>query len=180
MKQAFTILMLAACAITPVATATAQANSYVGVAGCGPCHKLEKSGNQIGAWQKTKHAQAYTDLTTPKANEIAKAKGLTKPASESPECLECHTITAAPAADSKMDPKDGVQCELCHGAGSAYKPMSVMKDHAKSVAAGMADFTDKAAIRTTCVKCHNEKSPTMKEFNFEEQLAKIAHPKPKA
>jgi hypothetical protein len=180
MKQAFAVLVLAACAISPVATATAQANTYVGVAGCGPCHKTEKSGNQIGSWSNTKHAQAYVALTTAKANDIAKAKGLTKPAAESPECLECHIITATPAADSKMNPKEGVQCETCHGPGSAYKGMSVMKDHAKAVAAGMTDLKDKAKIEAQCVKCHNSRSPTMKEFKFEEQLAKIAHPKPKA
>jgi len=59
--------------------------------------------------------------------------------------------------------------------------MSVMKDHAKSVAAGMEDFAkDTAKIHAQCVKCHNDRSPTMKEFKFDEQWAKIAHPTPKA
>ena len=163
MRQAFAVLVLAACVLGPGASASAQTNTYVGIAGCGPCHKTEKSGNQIGVWEKTKHAEAYTALTTAQADEIAKAKGLTTPAAESQECLECHTITATPAADSKMNPKDGVQCEACHGPGSGYRGLSVMKDHEKSVAAGLADYNkDMAKIEALCVKCHNSRSPTMK------------------
>jgi hypothetical protein len=180
MKQAFKVVVLAACALGLSASASAQEKTYSGVASCGPCHKTEKSGNQIGLWQQSKHSQAYVALTTDKANEIAKSKGLAKPAVESPECLECHVITTTPAADSKMTPKDGVQCETCHGPGSAYRSMSVMKDHAKSVAAGMTDYGhDMTKIQAQCVKCHNSRSPTMKEFKFEEQWAKIKHPTPK-
>lgn len=180
MRQTFTILVVAACVLGPGTSVSAQA-TYAGVAACGPCHKTEKSGNQIGKWQESKHAQAYTALTTDKANEIAKAKGLAKPAVESAECLECHAITVTPAAESKFSVKDGVQCEMCHGPGSAYRPMSVMKDRAKSLAAGLSVYGhDKAKIEAQCVKCHNSRSPTMKEFKFDEQWAKIAHPTPKA
>jgi excinuclease UvrABC ATPase subunit len=180
MIRALKLLALAAVAV-PAASAMAQAPTHVGVAGCGPCHKTEKSGNQIGAWEKTQHAKAFTTLTTAKAAEVAKAKGITAVPSEAKECLECHTIPgAATAATSKFDAKQGVQCENCHGPGSAYKANAVMKDHAKSVAAGMTEYTDKAAIEVQCKTCHNDKSPTAKAFNFEEQWAKIAHPTPKA
>jgi hypothetical protein len=181
MKLSLTILALAACAAAPAATVGAQAATYVGVASCGLCHKSEAKGNQLAQWQKTKHAQAYTTLTTAAADSIAKAKGLAKPAAESPECLECHVVTATVPADSKFSMKDGVQCESCHGPGSAYKAMSVMKDRGKSVAAGMQDFgSDAAKIKAQCVKCHNDRSPTMKAFDFDELWAKVAHPRPKA
>jgi cytochrome c peroxidase len=75
--------------------------------------------------------------------------------------------------------KDGVQCENCHGAGSGYKTMAIMKDHAKAVAAGMTDFKDDAAKEKLCVTCHNDKSPTHKEFKFKEMWDKIKHPRPK-
>ena len=182
MKQAVVLLGLVACVAYPAASGVAQAsagNTYVGVKACGPCHKTEKSGNQLGLWEKSKHAQAYTALTTAQANDIAKSKGLAKPAAESPECLECHAITAKVAADSKMDPKDGVQCEACHGPGSGYRSLSVMKDRAKSIAGGMTAYKDKAAIEVQCRKCHNERSPTMKGFKYDESWAKIAHPTPK-
>jgi len=147
-------------------------NKYIGSKMCGMCHKGEKRGAQLEIWQKSKHAEAYKTLTGAKAAEIAKAKGLKKAANESPECLECHAIKA----DAKLT-ADGVACEMCHGAGSAYR--SVMKDKAKAIAAGMTNFKDDAAIEKACKSCHNEKSPTYKPFKFEEMWAKIKHPTPK-
>ncbi len=154
----------------------AAANTYIGVKTCaGICHKSEKQGNQLGIWQKSGHSQAYITLTTPKANDIAKAKGLTAPAAESPECLQCHALRA----DAGVDIKEGVQCEMCHGAGSGYKTNPIMKDKVKSIAGGMKEYKDAAAIEQQCRSCHNEKSPTFKEFKFEERWAKIRHTVPK-
>jgi cytochrome c peroxidase len=156
-------------------------NKYIGVKGCRPCHFTEKQGKQVDIWQKSKHAEAYKTLTTAKANEIAKAKGLTKPAAESPECLECHATTAdAKLVEKTFDMKEGVQCETCHGAGSGYKTIPIMKDRAKAIAAGMREFKDEAAIEAYCKTCHNPKSPTYKEFKFKESWDKIKHPVPKA
>jgi Cytochrome c554 and c-prime len=178
MKRTFSLLALAACVVSPafrMAGAQAAAHAYVGVKGCGICHKSEKSGNQLGIWQKTKHAQAYVTLTTPEAATIAKAKGITTPAAESPACLKCHAI----AGNAKADVKDGVQCESCHGPGADYKSLTVMKDEGKAVAAGLKVFKDKAAIEKQCRTCHNAESPTAKEFKFEERWEKIQHPVPK-
>ncbi len=157
------------------------ANKYVGVKVCSMCHKAEKTGNQFGVWQKSSHAAAFTNLKTPKADEIAKAKGLKKPAAESPECLECHQLNVDPKlADKTFDVKDGVQCEVCHGAGSAYKSMTVMKDKVKAAAAGLVTYKDDAAIEAKCKTCHNDKSPTFKGFVFKDMWAKIKHPVPKS
>jgi len=161
------------------ASLTAQ-NKYIGTKMCAMCHKTEKQGKQLDIWQKSKHAEAYKVLTTAEANEIAKSKGFDKPAAETAECLQCHVTQAdAKVAEKTFDMKNGVQCETCHGAGSAYKNITVMKDHAKSVAAGMTDFKDQATIEAKCKSCHNEKSPTFKGFNFEEHWGKIKHPVPK-
>jgi hypothetical protein len=147
---------------------------YVGVKMCKACHQSEKQGKQFDIWQKSKHAEAYKTLTGAKAAVIATEKGLKKAANESPECLECHAITS----DVKLTP-DGVQCETCHGAGAAYKNMAVMKDKAKAMKAGLAEFKDDAAIEKLCKSCHNEKSPSYKEFKFKEMWAKIKHMIPK-
>jgi hypothetical protein len=153
-------------------------NKYVGVKTCAPCHKMEKSGNQFAVWQKSKHAEAYNTLKTPEADKIAKAKGLKTAAAEAPECLQCHTITGDAAKFEKtFDAKDGVQCEACHGAGSGYKGMAVMKDKAKAIAAGLTEFKDDAAKEAFCKTCHNDKSPSFKGFNCKESWAKIAHGK---
>jgi cytochrome c peroxidase len=156
-------------------------NKYVGVKQCSMCHKTEKQGKQFDIWKASSHAGAYTTLTSDASKTIAKEKGLTKPPTEAPECLECHTLGATVDAklfDKMFDIKDGVQCETCHGAGSAYKSNLIMKDRAKAIAAGMREFKDEAAIEAYCKTCHNPKSPTYKEFKFKEMYGKIAHPVP--
>jgi len=170
------------CTLLLVFSGEAQ-NKYVGVKTCALCHKTEKQGKQLDIWQKSKHAEAYKTLTTARADSIAKAKGLKKPAAESPECLECHVTgynVAATLLDKNFDYKEGVQCETCHGAGSAYKVITIMKDKAKSIAAGMTEYKDEAAIEKHCKTCHNEKSPVFKGFEFKAMWAKIKHPVPKA
>ena len=158
-------------------------NKYVGVKQCSMCHKTEKQGKQFDIWSKSQHAKAYQVLTSDKANELAKSKGIKTAAVEAKECLECHTLgktVDAKMFDKNFDIKDGVQCETCHGAGSAYKSMSTMKDQAKAVAAGLNIYKDEKEIEALCKTCHNEKSPTFKGFDFKEMYAKIAHPIPKA
>lgn len=153
-------------------SAFAAEHKYVGAKACGMCHKTDKQGKQLDIWSKSKHASAYTTLTGDEAKKIAEKKGLKKAANESPECLECHVVAAAP------DPKEGIGCEACHGAGSDFKAMSTMKDKAKAIAAGLMEYKDEAAIEKHCKTCHNAKSPSYKDFNFKEAWAKIKHPKP--
>ena len=157
-------------------------NKYVGVKTCVMCHKSDKQGKQLDIWQKSKHSQAYKTLTTVRADSIAKAKGLKKAAAESPECLQCHVVghdVPANLVEKGFDYKEGVQCETCHGAGSGYKNMVVMKDKAKAVAAGLKLAKNDAEIEKLCKTCHNDKSPVFKSFKFEEMWAKIKHQKPK-
>ncbi len=160
---------------------TAQ-NKFVGAKTCAPCHKGEKKGSMMEIWEKSLHAKAYKTLESEASQKIAKEKGLKKAAHESPECLECHVT--APKADAKELDKgynkaEGVSCESCHGAGSAYKSMAIMKDTKKSIEAGLTEYKDEKAIEASCVTCHNPKSPTYKEFKFKEAWTQIAHPLPK-
>lgn len=146
-------------------------NKYIGMKGC-TCHKLEKNGNQVKIWEGSDHAKAYKTLLTDKANEIAKKKGLSKPAAESPECLKCHIAGYGKPQDKTYKIDEGVQCESCHGAASAYKTIhSKPENKEKAKAAGLVIGDEK-----TCKECHNSDSPTFKGFNFKEAMAKIAHP----
>ncbi len=150
--------------------------SFIGVEKCIMCHKSEKSGNQAAVWKQSRHAEAYNTLLTPRADSIAKSRGFATPAKDAAECLACHTMASSKIEDQKL----GVQCEACHGPGSAYKSLAVMKDKAKAIAAGLTRYEDKAAIEKQCRSCHNEKSPSFKAFNFDERWAQIKHPKPAA
>jgi len=165
------ILMLVLCVVLP---STAQ-HKYVGVTMCSVCHKTEKAGKQFDIWKGSGHASAFKTLQTPKADEVAKAKGLKTKASESPECLECHVTGygAEKAITGALKQEDGVQCETCHGPGSDYKSIPIMKDKAKAEAAGLVLAADDPKL---CTKCHNSKSPTYKEFKYKEAWDKIKHP----
>ena len=180
--QIFRTVIAASLCFIAVGSAGQTQHKYIGTKMCGMCHKTDKQGGQLGIWQKSKHAEAYKTLTTAKANEAAKAKGITKPAAEAPECLECHTFgktVDAALLEKTFDVKDGVQCETCHGAGSDYKSINLMKDEKKAADAGLIVHKDAAAIEKFCKSCHNERSPFYKEFKFEERWNQIKHPVPK-
>jgi hypothetical protein len=153
---------------------------YVGVTSCvGACHKTESQGNQLGIWQNSQHSKAMQTLATPEADKIAKEKGFSTPAKETPECMKCHTlgkeVPAAPECESTFDINEGVQCETCHGPGSEYKKLSIMKDREKAVANGLIVHAD---VKAFCETCHNSQSPTFKAFDFATMWDKIKHPKP--
>lgn len=152
---------------------------YVGVSTCvGACHKTEAQGKQLDIWKESKHSQAFTVLQSPEADKIAADKGFTTPAAETPECVKCHVLgkdIVESELESTFDKTEGVQCETCHGPGSEYKKLSIMKDKQKSMENGLVVHTEKEAF---CTQCHNSESPTFKGFNYDEMWDKIKHPKP--
>ena len=167
--------------------------AYVGAASCRMCHRSKKRGEQFKVWRNSKHPKAFEALKTPKAAKVAKAKGLAKPAYESPECLKCHAtgwdLTGEQKAKflkSKFKIEDGVQCETCHGAGNKYKSLRVMKNRELAVKKGMVMGDEKL-----CRRCHNEQAPswdpqrfTTKDgkkagFDYEAAWDRIKHPAPR-
>lgn len=176
------IKLLLILIFTLPAIVTAQNGfGYIGVEPCAMCHKTEKQGNQLGIWKESKHARAFETLKSEHAAKIIKEKGFSKPATETPECLKCHASgynVDASLIGKKFKIEDGVQCETCHGPGSEYKDMKVMKDRALAVQKGLMIWENKEAIQSYCITCHNVESPTYIGFNFEESWEKIKHPVP--
>lgn len=153
--------------------------SYVGVETCAMCHKTEKQGSQLSIWQNSKHSKAFETLKTDKANQIAKEKGFNTPAVETNECLKCHVSgynVDKAMLGKKFKIENGVQCETCHGPGSAYKAMKIMKDRALAVQNGLIVHD---SLEKFCINCHNAESPTYTGFNLEEYWYKIKHSVPK-
>ncbi len=154
-------------------------NKYVGVDKCKMCHQSESKGNQYGVWKKSKHAEAFTVLSSDKAKEAGAKQGVDNPQTNE-KCLKCHSTGAVAAAASLVNdgatvkPEDGVQCESCHGAGEKYWNMTVMKDKDKAVANGLVIPNE-----AVCVKCHNSESPTFTSFDFAQRSKEIAHGMPK-
>jgi len=175
-------VVLAVCFVAAVLClqrqASAEEHKYIGAGKCKMCHMNEAKGNQYKHWAQSSHAKAYETLATDAAKKTAEKAGLSTDPQKSPECVKCH-VTAYGAADNLKEESfnmaDGVQCEECHGAGSGYKGMTVMKDKQKAIEAGLIIPTKEA-----CVKCHNPESPNYKEFNFDEFYKKIEHSIPKS
>ena len=81
--------------------------------------------------------------------EVAATKpGLTRIGSD--KCKLCHKVQftswAATAHATRTPPLD---CESCHGAGSEYKTLAIMKDAKKARAAGLV-----IPVRSFCAQCH--------------------------
>jgi hypothetical protein len=165
--------------LTASSTKTAGDYKYVGVDKCaGMCHKGDAKGKQLEIWQDSKHSQAFKNLQTPEADKIAQDKGFTTPAAETPQCIKCHVLGKdidATQLEDTFDKTQGVQCETCHGPGSEYKKITIMKDKSLAEQNGLIIHTDKDAF---CKTCHNSDSPTFKEFNLDEMWAKIQHTDP--
>jgi len=170
------VVLLASLVAVGAQAADPPAHKYIGASKCGMCHKTAAKGDQLGQWTKSAHAKAFEVLASEKALAIAKEKGLDKPPQENDACLKCHvTGHGKPAAmfEASFKKEEGVSCESCHGPGSDYKAINVMKDLAASKAAGLIIPDEK-----TCVTCHNSESPTFKAFDFKTMWAKIQHPNP--
>lgn len=157
MKKIFLIVILIMFLFSIVVSA-----DYVGSKKCKMCHKGEKKGMVFEKWMERKHSKAF---------ETLKKDGKEK----DPACLECHTTAfnkgGYKIGDENASKFEGVGCESCHGPGSDYKKMSVMKDKAKSLAAGLIVPDEKL-----CKTCHDPaKSDTAKPFKKDEYFKKIDH-----
>jgi len=165
-----------------------DAKLYSGIKSCRMCHKKDASGNQYAKWQKSPHSKTIKVLGTPEAKAVAKKLGIDDPET-SGKCLKCHSTAynyTETKQTEKIAVKDGVTCESCHGPGKNYKSKKVMKDHKKAIEKGMIYPATKS-----CVKCHNDKSPSWKNdryttkdgkkvgFDVKQAYEKIKHPNPK-
>jgi len=157
-----TILILTALTLLAMTAlfvyAEGAKNDFVGESKCKTCHKENHT-----SWSQTKHANAYNLLSDEeKKNE---------------KCVGCHT-TGTTAEGVLLE---GVQCEACHGAGSAFKSAKIMS---KKKWAADPEAHKKMAVEAgliyptteTCQNCHKkEGNPNFKPFNFEESKGKV-HP----
>jgi excinuclease UvrABC ATPase subunit len=144
-----------------------QEFTYVGAAKCKTCHKSDKRGRQFPIWEESKHSKSFMALTS----EEVKAEVPDAP--ENPKCLKCHSPLFEKGPEFK---EEGVICEVCHGPGSAYKKLSIMKNREESVKNGLIVYDSPEAIKTQCLTCHEMAHE--KSFDFDASWAKIKHPVP--
>jgi hypothetical protein len=181
-------------------------NQYVGVKACASCHSKEVAGGKaedpFQIWQKSKHAGAYRTLANKDAAGEARQVeglwivkmgrgdkyGLPVPAAEFPHCLICHTT--AGSADPRLvsqslDRKDGVQCEVCHGPGSAHARVETLKRSGKPIppedvaaalevarAVTFKRYGSEKEIEAFCKNCHDGMCG---DFDFQKAWPEIRH-----
>jgi hypothetical protein len=125
---------------------------YVGSKKCRMCHL-----DIYRSWQSTTHSRAMSVLT-----ETQKAES---------NCARCHST------GTKKDGEliDNVGCEVCHGPGSEYRKMRVMKDRALAIQMGLA-----IPVQSDCVHCHNDECPAFVAFDYEISVKAGTHVMPSA
>jgi len=155
--------------------AQTKESKYVGTTKCKTCHNTVKNGDQFKIWQNSNHAKAYENLKSDEAKKRAKVMGVDNPLT-SDKCLACHSPAYGKKnLDAGYTDAEGVTCEACHGPGSEFKQMSIMKDRKLAVAAGMLVADEK-----TCQNCHKKDTAghQNKFTTYDKEFAKIKHPVP--
>lgn len=167
------IAALLVASATPFVAAEETAKkeaSYVGNDKCAKmCHKGVAKGEIYEKWLASGHAKAFEKIPADKKGDKT--------------CWGCHTMGAgkpggyAPDAANAAD-LAAVGCESCHGPGSEYKALPVMKDPVKAKAAGCITPNEKS-----CLGCHAGTVPeghkALAKFDFATAKTKIEHKVPK-
>lgn len=151
---------------------SAQTFKYIGADKCKPCHNRPASGSQYDKWLEDPHSHAFKTLSNQMSLDYAKKHNIADPSKDA-GCLKCHSTYEMIEAKLRggILATEGVSCESCHGPGSSYKAIPVMRSHEQSLSMGLI-----VPDENLCLRCHNKDNPFFKAFNYEAALVKIAHP----
>ena len=154
---------------------------YVKGVPCGNCHEHAK---QTGWWEADPHSDTIEPFktTSPETQAIARAYGLAAGdiRKGAQTCMWCHgTITSSP----RLDVRNSVGCQMCHGAGKDYEKSHEMESYADSLAKGMTDLKDAPVRAQTCAGCHLITDPGLlaaghasgDDFDIAERMSQITH-----
>ncbi len=128
--------------------AVAGQPSFVGVEACTKCHAEARA-----VWDGTRHAHAYATLA-----DQNKQFNL--------DCVSCHVVGYEQPGGSSVTHVDklmNVQCEDCHGPGSAH---AANPKHVRPLIA--------KPTKDTCLSCHHP--PHVEAFDAEKKMADILGP----
>ena len=130
----------------PISAEPPEDATYVGVRKCKECHAED-----YATWKKTKHAAAW--------------KALSEGDRTRPGCYRCHVTGYEKAggyiSTARTSRLTGVQCESCHGPGSAHFASAKAKEPKAKVRALIHKTP-----QNTCVECHN---PHKKHEEYEKE-----------
>ncbi|MCB9915565.1 MAG: cytochrome c family protein [Planctomycetes bacterium] len=172
------------------ATGQEKINHYIGAGKCMNCHQADASGNQYAKWQDSKHSHAFEVLGTDEAKRVGKELGIEDP-QKSEKCVRCHSTGFGLSEDhfkKGFDAQAGVQCETCHGPGedhmrARFRAAAMEEERPEGEVAPYMKVPEGEIIVTpakeVCYGCHNEQSPSFKNFCYYERIDKIRHLDPR-
>jgi len=144
-----------------------EPTKYIGPGSCAAtsCHGSVKPvagsrilQNEYSTWIiQDKHSRAYQALTGDVGERMGRILKLGAKAEEAPKCLVCHALYTTPEQRGRaFEISEGVSCENCHGAASAWLGPHTTRSwpHEKSVALGMRDTRDVIHRTEKCLECH--------------------------
>lgn len=146
----------------PYALANVPAGAtFVGAESCRDCHR-----KIYEHWESTKHSHAYEAL-------VSDPRDAGRNREHDAACVSCHTVGfefvgGFVTADQTPELK-GVQCESCHGPGSAHADDS--KDAA--ALAGVKRTAEDFRRNNRCIACHDEDNDP--HFDWEKYWPQIIH-----
>ena len=167
-RPAAAVGLLLAFAVTP-ARAQDDAGKYIGPGSCAAtsCHGSVRPvagsrilQNEYSTWiLQDKHSRAYQALTGEVGERMARILKLGAKAEDSPKCLACHALYAAPAQRGRaFEISEGVSCENCHGPAQGWLGQHTARDseekHAESVRLRMVDTRNVITRTEKCLECH--------------------------
>ena len=130
----------------PILSWKQTAREFVGVETCKSCHL-----DEYNQWSQTKHAFAYNTL-------------LRKHRQFSPKCVMCHVTGSGYDSGYTFGSPDrslvNVQCEMCHGPGSAH------------IKAPLKVNMLRRPPEKLCITCHDEEHS---DFNMKKYYPKVKH-----
>jgi hypothetical protein len=156
---------LLALAASVAAQTSSEGNRHLGVATCASsvCHgkttpqpAAQVPLNEYRIWyNEDRHAQAYHALESAQSRQIAAKLGL--PNAMQDMCLNCHTDNVAKNLQGpKFQTRDGVSCEMCHGASEKWLESHAQKGatHSANVAQGLYPSEQPLKRAELCLSCH--------------------------
>lgn len=167
--------LLTAALVSPPLRAAPAEPRFVGPKTCATalCHGgAGEARHQFSIWSKRDfHSGSYATLTTARSEQIARALGAND-ATTDQRCVACHAPFAGLPSEralERLDSRDGVSCESCHGAGESWLRSHTRTDynHQLRVAAGQRDLRDLYGRANACVACHQ---------NLDAPLLAAGHP----
>jgi hypothetical protein len=167
LSAASAILALAAPLPAQSSRNPSQPQKYIGPGSCAAtsCHGSVKPvadsrilQTEYTTWiLKDKHSRAYQALTGEVGERMARILKLAGKAEESPKCLACHALYTTPEQRGRAFAiSEGVTCENCHGAASAWLGPHTTREqtHEQSVALGLVDTRNVIHRTEKCLQCH--------------------------